>query len=579
MKRLIALVMIAVIALPIAACGDKSGKSEKAALQLLTYVPADTPYVFAGTEAMPEDVIEKMQPMLDELKPVVTEMFGNIGTMVAESAGGAEMASRFTGLSEVMVSLMEDDAGERFGFGDSMLGVFYGNGLLPVYRIVLEDSAKFGSAVDALFAEMDTEITARSAEGIDYKNVALGTEVNLIIAEMDGSAVISIAPAPFSESSIAKLLGKTKPANALDSAELSALTEKYSYLQQGFGWIDMEQLVETFVNEPTGLNEDLFALAGDSRPELSDVCSAEIRSLATIAPRLALGYTQIDTEAMTLKPVLELRGDIAKALIPVAGKVPGLNAESSAKMKFGLGLNLGGMRDYIETYVTKLVDSPFECPELAQLNQSAMEMTQALNQPVPPMVNNFQGFFLELNNMDGIDFAQPQIPENLDVNILLAMDNVQGLIQFGQMMGVLANLPIEANGEAVQLPAEMTGPLPQAVFAAMTDDALGLSIGPGADKRASTLAAATQVSSNTLLSVSMDMGAYADLMESLQDQMSSTFDSIDTGDDGDVMDATKKQMELSARLQRAYADTFEREVGMVNITENGIEMPSTIMFR
>lgn len=528
---------------------------------------------------MPEDVLKKMQPMLDELKPVLSEMIGNIGSLVAESAEGAEMASKFDGLGTAIESLMDEDAADRFGFGDSMLGVFYGNGLLPVYRIVLAEPEKFGPAVDALFAEMDTEVSARSADGIDYKNVALGTDVNLIIAEIDGSAVMSIAPAPFGEASIATLLGKTKPANALSSAALIALTEKYDYLPQGFGWVDMEQLVSTFIDEPTGLNADLFALAGEARPQFSEVCNNEFRSLAAIAPRLAMGYTQIDTDAMTLKPVLELRSDIAKAMIPVAGKVPGLTSDSDAKMKIGIGMNLGGMREYITTYVSKVVDNPYECVELAQLNQSASEMTQALNQPVPPMVNNFQGFFLELNNMDGIDFAQPQIPDNLDVNVLLAMDNVEGLIQFGQMMGVLANLPIEANGQAVELPAALTGPLPQAVFAAMTDNALGLSIGPDAGARASTLAAATDLSSNTLIAVSMDMGAYADLMESLEDQMSSTFEDVESGDSAEAMEAAQKQMELSARLQRAYADTFDREVGLVNITENGIEMPSTIQFR
>ncbi|MEL6868425.1 MAG: hypothetical protein AAFO81_01365 [Pseudomonadota bacterium] len=585
MNRLLAPALIAILALPIAACGDKKAKSateNKAMLELLEYAPADTPYMFAATEAMPDAVTDKMQPMLDELKPIMTEMFSNISQMVAQSDEGAAMAPKFDNIGKAMSTLMEKDSAERFGFGDTVVGILYGNGLLPVYRGVLKEPGKFGPAVDALFAEMDVEITSKSAAGIDYRNVAMGESVNMIVAQIDGVAVVTLAPAPFDEDDIALLLGKTKPAKALQASTVKAMTDKYNYLPQGFGWIDIQQIAATFLDEPTGINAALLDMIGEDRPQLDAVCVTEMKALSGIAPRMTIGYTDISTDSMTLNPVFELRSDIAAAMIPVAGKVPGLTTDSDAMMKFGLGLNLGGMREYIESYVGKVVDNPYECAELDELNASARQMVASLNQPVPPMVDNFQGFFLELNSMDGIDLGQPQIPDNLDVNILLAMDNINGLIQFGQMMvPQLASIDIEPNGKAVELPPALTGPVPQAVFAAMTDNALGLSIGPEAQSRAGAIAASDDVSSNTLIAVSMDMGAYADLMESLEGQMASEMSDFDPdeGDAAQTVEAAKKQMELSARLQRAYADTFEREVANINITENGLEMPSTLEFR
>ena len=61
------------------ACSDSDEKSETAAAiasagSLLSYVPADSPYVFASLAPLPEDVMDKLEPKIDRILhvPVVS---------------------------------------------------------------------------------------------------------------------------------------------------------------------------------------------------------------------------------------------------------------------------------------------------------------------------------------------------------------------------------------------------------------------------------------------------------------------------------------------------------------------------
>ncbi len=73
--RLTALALATLMAL--GACGKKSDESPTAAHnaasnELLLHVPADTPYLFANLEPVPEDVIDtyltRLQPLLDSMQ-------------------------------------------------------------------------------------------------------------------------------------------------------------------------------------------------------------------------------------------------------------------------------------------------------------------------------------------------------------------------------------------------------------------------------------------------------------------------------------------------------------------------------
>jgi len=63
------LAVMAVFALTLSACGkDKDEKAVSAASAgILTFIPADSPYVFVTLESAPEELSDKVEPHIDKL--------------------------------------------------------------------------------------------------------------------------------------------------------------------------------------------------------------------------------------------------------------------------------------------------------------------------------------------------------------------------------------------------------------------------------------------------------------------------------------------------------------------------------
>ena len=256
-----------------------------------------------------------------------------------------------------------------------------------------------------------------------------------------------------------------------------------------------------------------------------------------------------------------------------------MTAESEAMMKFGLGLDLKGLRGFVEAKMTALANDPYECAALDGMNMAAVQMVQSINQPVPPLVYNFKGFFVELDNLDGIDLESPSVPESIDANAVLAFDNVEGLIAMGQMMlPPLGMMELAADGEPVQIPQEMLTGYAGEVFAAMTENTLALSSGKGASGNAKSLASATDGADPALMVMSVDLAGYMTLMGDIQESALEDLDDIE-GMDEDQAEALKSMTDAQQALTDAYAEVFDREVVVIKPTSNGIEVPITVTFR
>ena len=87
-----------VVTLFVAACGrsgDESANALRNAEGILGYVPADTPYVFATPERLPEDVREKLEASADSMyaayQTVIEASFGDVASEL-EIQGDAEQA-------------------------------------------------------------------------------------------------------------------------------------------------------------------------------------------------------------------------------------------------------------------------------------------------------------------------------------------------------------------------------------------------------------------------------------------------------------------------------------------------------
>jgi hypothetical protein len=324
--------------------------------------------------------------------------------------------------------------------------------------------------------------------------------------------------------------------------------------------------VETVTGGASGLDADLVALAVD-KDELSDICRAEIREMAGIAPRMVMGYSDISTKQATSHAAIELRRDIAAGLKTWPAAVAGLGGDAGGLFSFGMSMNAAEVRKFIGAQLDALEKDPYQCEYFAELQGGVADARAALEQPTPPMVNDFRGFVAVVENIEGLDLATQTPPTSVEGRFLLAMNNAPALVALGAMMSPeLAGLGLQPDGKPVLLDLPQAQMLGHDMYAAMNNDALALSIGDGAEAELGSMLSAKGRDNGTFMAFSMDAGRYyAFIGEAIQMQ--------EPDDETPMSPEFQKAMQ---DLMLAVADIYDRVSADVRFTDDGIVIDSVV---
>ena len=549
-----------------------------AAEPILSYVPADSPYVLASIAPLPDDVFDKLELKIDrilqsyevllqEIVSMATAELDQVGTDGAEAADDElEEASKAIAIISELSSLMSVEGLRGAGFERESRSVLYGNGLLPVLRIEVSDGALFEAALanieDLAGQKMDIATIAGSA--IRY---AATDQIKVLIAILDKQVVVSVAPARFSDAQLGELLGLTAPSsNIIDSGVLQSISKQYDFNDYFVGFVDIAGIVDTVSGSASGLDAELLALANDQQ-EWSDVCRAEIRSMGGIAPRVVVGYTDLSAERFDSQVILELRDDIAAGLTGLTAAVPGLGGDPGGLISFGLGLDILAMRNFYEARLDALEADPFECELFAEMQAGVAQGRLALQQPTPPMVYDFRGFVGVIQNIEGLDMASQMPPTSVEGQFLLAMNNAPALVSLGTMMSPeLAGLDLQADGEPVLLDLPQAQTFGGDVYVAMTDNALAMSVGDGAETELSGMLSADAEDNGLFFSFSMDAARYYAFMG----------EAIASAEPDAESPMSPEFRAAMQEIMLAIADIYERMSVDLRFTNDGVVIESEV---
>ena len=138
--------VLATLALVIAGCGKKEEATALTDTEgLLRYVPADTPYFFGALEPSPDEVFEKFEPMLEEMMGTYGDILDAMADSIEEDSDieieSEEEREMLLAVLRGMKPLMAPDSYGKAGFSRDSLAVIYGDGMLPVVRVTVADSA------------------------------------------------------------------------------------------------------------------------------------------------------------------------------------------------------------------------------------------------------------------------------------------------------------------------------------------------------------------------------------------------------------------------------------------------------
>ena len=559
-----ALLSFAVIFLSISAAHAASGNS----VDLLKYIPADTPYVFASTEPMPKKLADKLEPTVDEIlqayQSIVRYTMDEQLAKMESSEEGADEAERFRGVAEEIVGLMSLDGIRGVGIERESAFAMYGNGLLPVLRFELSKSSLFDAAIERIEEKSGTALLLGDAGGESYKYLD-ADKMRLIVATLDDQAVITVVPSAFEESQIALAIGAKTPRNSLKKSKaFRAIRKEYDYSEHLLGYVDLQRIAAVFAGNATEADKALFAAIGEQAPELSETCSAEIMEMASIAPRVVFGYSDLSSDQIRSSMVFELRDDIAEGLATIPASVPGLGADFGGLMSFGLGLNPMALREFYEGRLDAMEADPYECEKFAELQAGVAKGREALNQPLPPVVYSFRGFVANVADIQGLDMAGGTPPESIEASILIGMENVEALVMMAAMFDPqIAALNLLPDGKPVKLDMPRLAEMADQAFAAMSANALTVSLGDNAEEVSAEMLKADSPKSAPFMSMSMDSARYYSMIGDSMAEKSQ-------GDEAEKMpeairEAMRDVMALSGSM-------YERMSFEMRFTERGVEI-------
>lgn len=567
--------LVIVGSLSLFGCGDskdeKKGSADlSAAGDLLQYVPADSPYVFASLAPLPDDVMDKLEPNIDRVlasyETVLQETFVMASERARVEGSDDDDLEKASAVFSELSSLMSIEGLRGAGFERDSLAVLYGNGLLPVLRFEVSDGALFEAALERIEDSADAELDTATLSGNSVRYID-ADELKILIAVLDTQVVITVAPLGFDDEQLNALLGFVEPAKAItDSGKLQAIANEYAFNEYMIGYFDLEAVATTVTGGATGLDADLYALFG-KEAEITDVCRDEIRSMAGIAPRVVMGYTDITTERFVSKAVVELREDIAEGLASVSAAVPGLGGDMGGLLSFGMSFDVESMRDFVEARLDAMEEDPLECPDFADIQAGVAQARMGLAQPMPPMVYDFRGFTAILDNVEGLNFATQAPPTAIDGRFLIAMDNAPSFVAMGAMFSPeLASLNLQPDSEPVLLDVPQAQMVGSAIYAALSDDALAMSIGDGAESQLGTMLSADADDNGVFFNFSMDAERYYSFIG----------EAIAASKHDDDNEMSPEFQDAMQEVMLAIADMYDRMTLDMRFTSDGMVMDSTI---
>ena len=559
----------------LAGCSKDSDEPDTAMLSsdqgILSFVPADSPYVLANAQPLPDDLLDKLEPKTERLmasyRSMLRAVINEKQRELSEEEADSEKLERANAVIDELLTLLSVEGMRGAGIGRESTGVLYGNGLLPVARISLSDGALFEDALARLEGEAGEELPQMAIGGHSVRYFD-AEELRILIGVINEHAVFTVAPSVFDEDQLGEVLGLEPPKNSIaDSGVLQEIAKEYGYTSHYVGFVDVEAIADRFVGNASGLDAALLALMDNDSADLSDVCRNEIRAVAGIVPRVVMGYNKLSLDVLESNIVFELRDDIAAGLKTLPSSVPGLGGDKGGLMSFGISLNVKAARDFMEARLDAMEDEPFECEHFADLQASVAGGRQTLNQPVPPMVYDFKGFLAVIDDVQGLDIATQTPPTSVDGSFLLAMENAQALVAMGAMFSPeVAGLNLQPDGKPVPLALPQLQMMGMAAYAALTDDALAIAIGEDSEDKLDNLLGGNASDQSPFMSFSMDAGRYYGFLGEAM--------AMEQSDDENA-----PSPEMAAAVQEvmeSIAEVYDRMTIDIHFTDRGVEMLSNV---
>jgi len=581
------LLAIGTVSLLLVAACSKNENAVEVALEktdntLFDYVPSDTPFLAGNLKATPDDVIEvflqRIQPVLESVQNELGKARQAIeeGTAANQGDDGARLVHAI--LQELDGKLSRQGM-ESLGFDLSSNKVVYGMGIFPVMRMGLSDAGVLRATIQRVLANAGIDAPQLVHQGVSYWRLSDGKTgnepVGLYITILENHLAMSIFP-PLAEAELLPaFLGLEMPGDSNAATRLAELNAKHGYTAYGSGILDLDRLVEEFIT-PDTIIARVMATSGHFDPaEMAPECITEIRGLVSNTPRMTMGTRELTTSAIAIQYRVETKTTLAQQLVGLVAGMPVANPLSERLLELSFGMRFGAVRDFLRAKATAIMENPYQCEHFQSLNESAAEAFTQLNQPMPPLVNNFRGLRLSLSEITQTD----SLPVNGRGLIAVHVDQPEMFVGMAQMfLPDLSELNLAPGEPPVQLPASLLPIADVVAFAALSTEAIGLSIGDGEEASLPGYLEEENGPAGTFMSIGYDLATYFEYTQKLGNQYAQIQDEYSATDP--KQEAIAQSLgNILASTQQAIKSFSDRSYTTFRFTPEGFEADSRMTFK
>lgn len=564
------LVLITSAALLITACGkdadDTAVDVKESANPLLAYVPADTAYVFADLEPAPEEIsdvyVNRFQPVMDVMSKQIDQFQANYQGGELQDNPMADLAMAV--LDELGGSLSEENL-NRLGISLQAHHAIYAKGVFPVIRLGLSDAEALRNTIARIETKIGYTLPLKNLNGTSYWRISEdGIPVAIYVAILEQQLAFSVFPVNAEASMLAAFLGQEMPVQSMATSNALAIMNKNkAYTGYGSGYVDFQKLSDEFLDPDSNTRQILADQFDAQLASLDAVCVDEIKSIIAKAPRMTAGVTRFTANEVAMRYDLEIENSLANGLAALIPAIPSAGTGNQL-LSASLAIKIGKLRNFALEKATAMVNTPYQCSKLQDLNRQAEQLVTQLNIPMPPMINNLMGVRVMVDDFDpDIDITR--------TNGLLAIhvDKPEMFVGLASMtVPGFEDLDLANQSEPVRIPSELMYMDGIEVFALMGDNAIGAAIGEQHVKDLGAFMNAKPQNDGTLFSASYDMAKQMEIQAALTGQFQ-----IDEGNDQSNI------IDYSDAVKRVYMQVVDRSRVDIRLTPQGLLIESSMTFK
>ena len=522
-----------------AAPDDGAGKPVPA---LFAHIPADTPYLFAGLEAVPVEFYARMKntfaPVFEGLIAKARQNSKELDAILGELDGKWNQA----GLESLGLS-----ARPRYAF--------YGLGLQPfVARIEVKDHKVLLATVERFAAKLGKQLPAMqtTADGRGYWRVAGGAGPAIVLALTDNQVIAAIGSAAEIDGKLGVILGSEKPPNSMADGKLVRdLMAKHKLGSHAVGFAETRKIVS-------------WAMAFAGAPAVP-ACNAEIARITAKVPRVVFGLGDLSPTKITQTMIVELAPEVATAVRAVRTEIPGLAAALTGPslFAFGGGLDLARGQQLAIAAAGDLKQLGTAC-EIAALASGAEQAARSLARPLPEPFGRIAGGAIVGHELELDLTGSSNMPKKLEAVAVLATSDARALFQtLVEQFPELAKLGIAPDGKLHDVPAGAV-PAPWPVAAAVASNRVVIAIGERRTALGEQMLAAPAATA-PLLAMTYDYGKLLELALPAEPSDLGQADPLIAG--------------FATSLVRAMRGVFGRSTVTIDVTDAGVAMWASVELR